>query len=446
MLLAGGILLRLLVSLAYRPALLLQVDAYSYLNQAFGAGPSGYRPALYPLLLRALLAFGNLAVVPAVQHVLGLSLAGAAYLVLTRLGVGPFVAAAGTAPLLLDGYQLVIEHYVLAETMFDVLVFAALGLLVWRPRPHPLAVGTAGSLLALAGLTRFVGLALIVPALLYVALNRLGWLRAVALVVTFGATVGLYSLWFKSFAGTTGVTDRNGFFLFGRVASFADCAEVEIPPQQRPLCRVKPSTGLFARPGFFALDIPERLISAPTANARFLDFSTRMIRARPFDYVATVGRDFIRFFDPRPPPFQEPQVARWRFPRSVSDARPHPLVRRLAGAPPPALGLGDDFVIDRPLAPALRAYQGFAYTPGPLLGLLALLSLTGAAWERSPLRDRDVRPVSLLFALSGIALLLTPVLVTVHHFRYVLPSLPLLGSGGAVGVALLLARLRGSER
>lgn len=437
MLLAVGMLLRALVVAAYRPALMLQVDAYAYLNHAFGSELSEYRPALYPLLLRSLLVFGELALVPLLQHAVGASLAVLAYALLRRLGAGPYLAAAGAAPLLLDGYQLVIEHYLLSETLFEALVLVALASLVWR-RPSPLAAGAAGAMLALSAGTRFVGLALILPALLYAYFARLGWLRATSLVLAFGLTLGLYSLWAGPSGGNTVIAP--GTFLLARVASFTDCRGVDVPPSERPLCRIAPPAGRGEARGFYALDLPARLVSEPGARARFLRFSQRMIAAHPLGYLAAAGRDFVRYFDPRPPLVQEPNVRRWTFPRTLADADPHPLVRRYRGAPPPELGLGHSFSISRPIAEGLRTYQAVVYANGLLLGVLALLGIAGAAWGRAPAGDRAPRPECLLFTLSGLTLLLVPVLVAVHHFRYALPAIPLLGVAGALGASLLRGR------
>jgi hypothetical protein len=441
-LLAAGILLRALVVGAYRPALLLQVDAYAYLNQAFGAGGSQFRPPLYPMVLRGLLVFGDLALVPLVQHVAGAAVAALAYALLRRLGVGPYLAAAGAAPLLLDGYQLVIEHYVLSETLFESLALVALLVLVWR-RPSPVAAGASGALLALSGSTRFAGLALVLPALVYACSARLGWLRVTALVLAFGLALGLFSLWAGNSGGVVAITP--GTFLLARVAPFTDCQGVDVPPAERPLCRIEPPAGRGEARGFFALDVPARLVSGPEAKARLLTFSQRMIAAHPLAYLAVVGRDFLRYFDPRPPLVQEPNVRRWRFPRSLADADPHPLVRRYRGAPPPELGLGRRFSIDRPIASALRSYQVVAYTNGLLLALFALVGVAGVVWGRAPAGGRDPRRACLLFTLSGLTLLLVPVVVAVHHFRYALPAIPLLGVAGALGASLLRARFREAD-
>ncbi|MDQ4057802.1 MAG: phospholipid carrier-dependent glycosyltransferase, partial [Actinomycetota bacterium] len=342
----AGVILRVMTSLAYQPALLLQRDAYAYLRYAFETSPAGFRPVFYSILIKPLLVFGELAVIPAVQHAVGLGIGMLLFALLRRLGVRPNLAALGAAPVLLDGYQLIIEQYILTETFFEALMVGALALMVWRERPSPAAVALAGVLLALAALTRFVGVALIGPAILYTVLKRMGWLRLAALIVSFAAPLAAYSLWVESSTRRFGLTHRNGFFLYGRVASFADCDVVEIPQHERFLCLERPPPEGFAARGAFSLEIPKSFRDSPRGNALMLDFSRRMILAMPVDYTLVVVTDLLRFFSWTPPPSQEPNVARWRFPRSLSEADPLPLIDRLGGSPPPGLGLRDEFRID----------------------------------------------------------------------------------------------------
>ena len=129
-LLTLGLVLRVLTQLAYRPAL-LYIDSVKYL---FGAYP-GNDPPGYQLMLRAFLGVGSLSAVAAVQHLCGLAMAVALYLVLRRRGVPAWLAALGTAPLLLDAYQLQIEQSIMPDTAFEVLIVAGLVLLLWQPRP-----------------------------------------------------------------------------------------------------------------------------------------------------------------------------------------------------------------------------------------------------------------------------------------------------------------------
>jgi hypothetical protein len=84
-LLAAGLGLRVVTQLAYRPAL-LYIDSPKYLTAALAKyDPQGYRD----LVVRPLEWVGNLALVAAFQHLLGLAMAVALYLLLLRRGVPP---------------------------------------------------------------------------------------------------------------------------------------------------------------------------------------------------------------------------------------------------------------------------------------------------------------------------------------------------------------------
>ena len=172
-LLGAGVVLRVLTSIAYWPAL-LSYDSQGFLQNAAHLRPDPVRPIGYPVFLWILQTAHGLAVVPAVQHVLGLAMAGLIYAVLLRLGIRRWVAALATAPVLLDAYQLDIEHYVLAETLFEALLVAR----VRRPAvaaPAGIAAAAiAGLLFAGVALTRANGFVVIAPALMTVLCLRWG--------------------------------------------------------------------------------------------------------------------------------------------------------------------------------------------------------------------------------------------------------------------------------
>ena len=130
-LLAVGLVLRAAAQIAYRPAL-IYIDSLRYLYHAHGADPVGYRVLLRPLLL-----VGNLDLVAAFQHVVGLAMAVLLYVVLLRRGVPRWLAALATAPVLLDGYQLQIEQTIMPDVMFEACIVAGLAALLWHPAPAP---------------------------------------------------------------------------------------------------------------------------------------------------------------------------------------------------------------------------------------------------------------------------------------------------------------------
>src|SRR5262250_3257082 len=80
-LLAAGLVLRVLALAAYHPAL-IYVDTLKYL---YGASP-GSEPLGYTVLLRLMLLAGDLGTVAVIQHLLGLAMAVTLYTVLLRRG------------------------------------------------------------------------------------------------------------------------------------------------------------------------------------------------------------------------------------------------------------------------------------------------------------------------------------------------------------------------
>src|SRR2546421_3267 len=84
------------------------------------AGPSGQDPIGYDLyLLGPVLRVGNLNAVVAIQHLLGLGMAVAGYVLLRRFGAWRWLATLATAPILLDAYQVQIEHNIMSDLFFE---------------------------------------------------------------------------------------------------------------------------------------------------------------------------------------------------------------------------------------------------------------------------------------------------------------------------------------
>ena len=138
--LAAGLVLRVLAETAYRPAL-LYIDSVKYLEGSVATAPQGYQA-----LLR-LLEAGGLALVAAVQHVFGLAMAVALYAVLLRRGAPRWVATLAAAPVLLDAYQLQLEQTIMPDVLFETMIAAGLVVLLWRPGPWSArsAVGRAAA-------------------------------------------------------------------------------------------------------------------------------------------------------------------------------------------------------------------------------------------------------------------------------------------------------------
>ena len=440
-LLAAGLILRLVTFFAYRPAL-IYFDSTRYLERMRDLEPGAVRPAGYPAFLKLLPTDWELAVVPAVQHLFGLAIAVLLYALLVRLGVRTLWAALATAPVLLDGYQLNIEQYILAEALFEVLLVGACVLVLWR-RPAPLgAVALAGLLFAAALLTRANAIVAVVPVLVVLFIMREHWSRPAVLATAFVLPVLGYAAWFESHHGHYGLNGYGGQFLYARVAQFADCDGLDVPEQQRVLCPAEPPD---ERPTIdeymWANDISPLYDLELEPGQRRPEvagsFARRVIRHQPLDYAGAVLSDFVYGFSPtHSRRARDLPVSRWQFQREYPVFRAAETRRILQ-----ADGY-DHGVADGTLAPFLRVYQRFVYTPGPLLALALLLGLAGAAGiGRARQAALRLRAAAFTFTIVALAIYVPSVAVSQFTWRYQLPLLVLLPPAGALGLEALSRRM-----
>ena len=229
--LAAGACLRILSMLAYPGALWFSGDSYVYLGAALRPRPDLSKTTGYSLFLRALLPFHSFTLVVAGQHLMGLGVSVMIYLLARRAGVPPRWATLATLPVLLDGFVVQDEHMIMTEALFTFLVMLALLMVLWRYRtPWPAALA-AGLLAGYAVDVRSQGLPLLVlfPAFsAYRAIrggraNWRGWLATAMMTVGCALPVLAYAAWFHSWNGQYALTRSDGFYLWGRVSSFAEC-------------------------------------------------------------------------------------------------------------------------------------------------------------------------------------------------------------------------------
>jgi hypothetical protein len=432
-LVAIGAALRVVTYFAYEPALLYQ-DSQGYLQNTEQLVPFPRWPIGYAVFLKILPLSAGLQVVPLVQHVLALLVATGLYVLLLRLGVRPWLAALATAPLLFDAFQLLIEQYLMTETVFTALILGACALLLWR-RPIPVAfVALAGLLLALATLTRVVALPVIVPAALTVVFAGARPSRSVgvaALVAAFALPLAGYAAWYQAEHGQYALLGPTGRFLYARVAAFVQCDEIAVPADERALCPdqpvgERPSSQDFA----WSESSPLARVPAPEREQVAGRFAKRAIRAQPVDYARTVIGDVVHGFavkrsvPRRRVPFEDVWTFQPEFPRAD---QADPVIRAYGG---------EGGSTQPQLVSFLRGYQRIAFTPGPLLAAGLLLGFAAAAGlaraRRSPLR-----PAAFLFAALGLVLALMPAMTQQLMPRYTLPALVLFVPALAVAITAL---------
>lgn len=434
-----AVALRLAAALAYRPALVFP-DSWAYLGAAYNGSPVGLlpdKPSGYPLLLDLLALPGrSLATITVVQHLAGLAVGVLVYVLLLRLGAARLVAAAASAVVLLDSYLIALEQHVLAEAFF-VLAVTASALLITTRRSR-LSLGAAGLLLAGATMFRAAALFAIPVWLLYLVWTRPGWRPAAAAALSMVAPLLAYGALHDARTGTFGLTQFEGWFLYGRVADLADCRRVEVPRRVRDLCPTAADRRLAgrdpnvfflwdarspARRRFGATETPEE---QRLANDRLREFGIAVVRARPFAYLNAVAGDYLRFFEP----------GAMSLVRTYDDPITFPRSRRRPGGGTVQRMYYPDYTgaVHSP-AGVLTRYQRVVHTPRWLLAALALAGLAVVLLAAVPsLRDRLPRRREVFLLVGGGLTLLLPAALNHFEVRYLLPSVPLIVSGGVLAL------------
>ena len=433
-----GIALRVVTQIAYRPAL-LYIDSYRYLGNLHDLNPTKTSQPLgyIVLLLRPVLSVGNLAVVAGVQHIIGLGMGVAIYALVIRLGARRWVAVLAAVPVLLDAYQLQIEQNIMSETLFEALILGAVVLLLWTRPPLLPALAIGGALFGLAATVRAVGLALVVPAVVFALVAGTGgWqrlIRAGTIALGFLVVVSAYTGYYWIKAGDVGFSRGDAYLLYGRAATFVDCRGLKLPDYERVLCPKEPLGDRLGPNGYAHHSPYPGQVVLPPGKSRddvLRDFSRRVFVHQPLDFAKRFATDFVKVFTFRRTTFPGDVVLeRWQFQRHYPtfDLDPVSATRTYGGGEPR---------IVEPLAAFLRGYQlSIGYVPGSFLGLAFIAALVAAAGVGRARRS-GLRAACLLPTLCALSVLLA---ADLFHFswRYQLPALVLAPLGGALGLTAL---------
>jgi hypothetical protein len=465
-LLLGGLVLRVLAQLAYRPAL-LYIDSLKYVYNAWpGTDPVGYKVPLKVMLL-----FGNLETVAAVQHLLGLAMAVAIYAVLRRRGAPLWLAALAVAPLLLDAYQLQMEQTIMPDVWFEAVIVGGLTLLLWRPRPALWMTVAAGLTLGASATIRQVGEILIVPALIYLVLaaggRRRAIVNAVALCCAFAVPIVVYCSIAYVKTGHFRLSRSGSSSVYGRIGEAADCATLKLPAYELPLCPT-PRQKTLGADGLdhslsspLSLYVPPASLSVSVSRAHLVSgFERAVLTQQPLGVLASWASDAAKLFALNRVTFPgDTPVWRWQFQdnypnygQAISINPDHVIVVGLKNLPSGGVyqyealdpSLGGQASVIQPLANFLRHYQLHGgYTPGPLYALAVLAGLIGSlgmARRASP-ADRQLAIACLLFFTTAVGVLLASDLFE-FSWRYQLPGLVTLPPAGALGIAVILGEIR----
>ncbi|QXJ24506.1 hypothetical protein AGRA3207_005841 [Actinomadura graeca] len=425
-LLLAGVLLRLVAMLGYPPALWFN-DSYDYLRIANAPFPHPLRSEGYGLFLWLLKPFHSLYLVTGLQHAAVVAMAAFGYRALVRdFRVRRHWAALALAPVLLDGYQIELEHLLLSDTLFTVLVFCAV-LLIARPGAAGWRrAGLAGALLGLAAVTRTVGVPLIAVAVLYLLVRRTRWPAHAALAAAFLLPLGGYAAWFHHDHGRFAMTGADGVYLWGRASAFADCDRFAPPPDLAALCPYgAPGDRPASSHQIWEAGSPTGWRDGrpfdPVTNDKAQRFAMWAIGNQPLDYARVVAYDFFgRTFTWRRSPYPQPGTEnKYRFPERPDRMRPLPVIGggdRLSVVREYEHGSGRTRVVS-PFADMIRGYQSVVNVRGTMLGAVLLAGAAGILLRRA-------RRGAGLFWLTGTALLAVPPLTADFDYRYLLPALP----------------------
>jgi hypothetical protein len=432
-------------------------DSFTYMRAAVTLTPGTTRPAGYPVYLRLLSPAHSYLPVTASQHLMGLLVAVMMYALVRRRFAAPaWIAVLATLPLLYDGFEIELEHLVMADTLFLFLTMAAVTIMLWSPRPSWRACLAAGLLLGVSSTVRPTGLPLLAVFLVYILVRFLAtrpvrWptlaaaLAACALACA--VPVAGYAGWYSSAHGEFAMTDSTGVFLYSRVMTFADCSRMSPPADLRPLCTpVPPDQRPIAQDYIWTsasplLRLPEPMFS-PTVNKLAERFAVRAIEAQPLDYARAVWDDTVRSFEWNRSVFPNPNTYDAYLFGYQSHVIPVTPYRGYQSAAAYYVRGDPHTVVVSPFAPVIRGYQRYVWLPGTVYGLILLIGLFGIAR-----RWRQAGGEAVLPWLCSLALIVAPAATAEFDYRYVTTAVPFacLAAAMAFGTAGLTRHGTGSS-
>lgn len=439
--LALGVAIRGVVTLAYRPALIFP-DSLGYLSRAvpfqvFDTRPSGYSLFLWPFVE----VTRNIGPIAAVQHLIGLGLATLCYAFLLRRGLPGWGAALAVLPLLLDPLQLVLEHYVLSDVLFEALLVGACLLVLWRRRPRVGSLVLAGAFVGCAGFVRGAGTFVLVVFVVALVCLRVHWVKVVAFALAAIIPLAAYAVDYHKTYGQYAVSTAGPRFLYARLAPIVHCdnPQLQLPPYERMLCPAKPvgqrrSTdwymwGQHQGPGWH--------VHGPQGTTQLQvlkDFDKRVVRAEPVAYATAALTDLARGFSPtRTVQVPGYPASYWLFANHywtpdtfIKRGVMHPAIRKRFGT-----GYGPR------TAQFMATYRQWVYVPGPLMAVLVLVALGAVFGLGRARRSGDRVAVGLLTATCMITLL-TSAALSGFSWRYQLPQVAMIPVAGALGLSAMV--------
>jgi hypothetical protein len=448
-LIAGAIAVRAWLVVGYGQAFLGFTDSGLYVSSAHRAlfGSPLYaaiyeKPVGYPIFLRIIHFFSSdLGVTILVQHILGIAAGVLLYKAVRRTGAPPYLGLFPAAVVFFGGTGLFLEHTLLGDAPFAFVqavgVYAAVRAVTEPGLRWPLVAGLA---IGVSFLIKPVGLAsaLLVPPLLLLAApgSRRRRLRsattaALAIIAMILAYVGAQGL----VTGYWGYLRYDGYNLYARAATFADCSKFTPPARTQLLCPTEPLGHRMSQNGFEYSEFSpiRRFIETSNPedwNAGLQRFSIAAIEQEPVAYLKAILHGLPYYITPRfgegytPAQLREELLNTTVWAEVIAGYYPHARAyTRKSGSISP-----------------LVSYEEHTRVQGAFLVLLLLVAIVGA-----PLLRGRQRLGAILFTLTAILSAILAVAGNSYDVRYAYPTFGPLAAGaalGAWGIATLLARER----
>lgn len=428
--LAAGIAIRVLFVVAYYPAFWFS-DTVRYVSNAAKIQQTPIHGPLYPAFLNVISWTGGDVWVALAQHAMIVGLSCGVYAVLVRRRMPPWLAALACFPLVLGGQEIVLEHFMVPDTLFTTLTIASVLLLIGPERPRAAVYAAAGLLLGLAALDRTTVLVLAGVALLLALLRRVGWRPLVVFAVAVMVPVLANFLLLKPAKWSDYDLRHNSTrVLYSRLAQVADCSKLQLTPQERTLC---PPAPLGHRPdrGDHYLWNPWLEDRPASDNALIAAFNKQVILRQWPDYMRLIADDTSRFLVPghRVGPGTACLAGVWYAPRSIHVTIPADSCEPLLAQ---HTGFGSGETSDGQGAyPGLRVflslYSHHVNVPVAVNGLCLLLVVAAVARRRrSPLVAESVLAVAVAMSVIVVSM------AVMYDPRYGIPVAALFTMAGAM--------------
>jgi len=437
-----AVLLRIDAELGYRWQVWFN-DSFDYVQNTVHFSLDPTRVSGYSIFLKILEPLHSYAVVTILQHLMGLAIAVMIYaLARHRFGAPAWLAVLAAVPVLYDGFEIQLEHLVMADIPFLFVFTLALTLLLWEPDPSLLRCAVIGLLLGVSDLLRSVALPMLILFVAYMLLRRIKWRKIVALGVLCAIPVVAYAGVFDAEHGQFAMTDSTGIFLYSRVMTFAECSKMTLPADELALCTTLPPAkrpiaqayiwttaqcrDIEGSSGQFCTGMPLKSFPppafSPLPNKLAKSFAIEAIESQPLAYAKAVFDDTWRVFGFKREVF--PQAATYdeylftRHPIGIPTYNKANYGKYTSYAAAYIQGNPYTHVV-QPFAGLIELYEHHIYLPGTIYGLILVIGLVGMvlAWRRAG--GEALLPWSI-----SAALIVIPAATAEFDYRYVLVAVP----------------------